>query len=183
MKKILTIGLMIALGSAFAQTTETPTDPAVETTQTAPAEVAPTMAPAPDVSVAPASAEEHYARAQELAAQAEVAYPIPFYDRDLWKAAVTEADAAATAESGNRDYMSYLAQLYTTTQWWISGYRIWVALGDLTDEEKVWAAETAAKLAYMRLQQNDKAQARVYVEQGLKWQETDSLRALAKRVM
>ncbi|GGJ49236.1 hypothetical protein [Deinococcus roseus] len=178
MKKILTISLMIAFGSAFAQTTDTPTD----TTAPAVTETAPTMAPAPDVAVAPASAEEHFAKAQELAAQAEVAYPIPFYDRDLWKAAVTEADAAATAEP-EREYLSYLAQLYTTTQWWISGYRIWVELGDLTDEEKAWAADTAAHLAYMRLQQNDKAKAREYVQQGLAWMETDSLKALAKRVM
>lgn len=166
MKKILITSLMIVFGSAFAQTTETPTAPATEMATT----------------TAAVSPEEHYGRAQELAAQAEVAYPIPFYDRDLWKAAVAEADMAVKGDA-NREYRSYLGQLYTTTQWWINGYRIWVELGDLTDEEKVWAAETAAKLAYMRLQQNDKAKAREYVQQGLKWQETDSLKALAKRVM
>lgn len=166
MKKILITSLMIVFGSAFAQTSDTTTAPTTDVATT----------------TAAVSPEEHYARAQELAAQAEVAYPIPFYDRDLWKAAVSEADMAVKGDA-NREYRSYLGQLYTTTQWWINGYRIWVELGDLTDEEKVWAAETAAKLAYMRLQQNDKAKAREYVQQGLKWQETDSLKALAKRVM
>jgi hypothetical protein len=125
---------------------------------------------------------EAFTRAQELAVQADVAYPQPFYDRTLWKAAVDNAYMASAGEAGNRDYSAYLAQLYTKTQWWINAYNAWVRLGTLTDQEKQWAALSAAKLAYIALQRGDKATARTYITQGMSWQNTQSLTDLMRRL-
>lgn len=128
------------------------------------------------------NAAENYNKAQEYAVQADVAYPISFYDRILWKAAVNHAFFASVAETENRDYAAYLAQLYTKTQWWINAYSMWQKLPDLSDIEKEWAALTAAKLGYLALQRGDKQLARQYVQQGLDWKENASLLALKKKL-
>jgi hypothetical protein len=127
--------------------------------------------------------EDHIAKAQELVAQAEIAYPVAFYDRTLYKAAIDEIKMAVTADDSNRDNNAYLAQMFTVTQWWINAYNSWSVVEDLTDQEKDWAALSAAKLAYMALQNGDKATAKVYVEKGMSWKATPSLQAMMKKVM
>lgn len=132
-----------------------------------------------EAAMSPADA---YAHAQELASQADVAYPMAFYDRTLWKQAVDSAYMAKTGDMQNRDYASYLAQLYTKTQWWINAYNAWQELGDLTDQEKDWASLSAAKLAYIALQSGNKDLARQYVNAGMAWKDTPSLDAIMKRL-
>lgn len=165
---------LVLTGFAAAQDTTTTTETTTTTTTTTVAE--PVNAPAM------MSADENFAKAQEYAVQADVAYPIPFYDRTLWKAAVDHAYYAASMEAGNRDYSAYLAQLYTKTQWWINAYNAWTRLGDLNDQEKEWASLSAAKLAYMALQRGDKTMARMYVEKGMAWADSASLQAIMKRL-
>ncbi|MVN86700.1 hypothetical protein GO986_07980 [Deinococcus sp. HMF7620] len=128
------------------------------------------------------SASDNFAKAQEYAVQADVAYPVPFYDRTLWKASVDSAYYAASMEAGNRDYSAYLAQLYTKTQWWINAYNAWTRLGDLTDQEKQWASLSAAKLAYLALQRGDTTMARMYVDKGMSWADSASLQAIMQRL-
>ncbi len=127
--------------------------------------------------------EDHIAKAQELVAQAEIAYPVAFYDRTLYKAAIDEIKMAVTADDSNRDNNSYLAQMFTVTQWWINAYNSWSKVDNLSEQEKDWAALSAAKLAYMALQNGDKATAKVYVEKGMSWKATPSLQAMMKQVM
>ncbi|SEJ02886.1 hypothetical protein SAMN04488058_103139 [Deinococcus reticulitermitis] len=179
MKKTLMLTAFTLASLAAAQTTA----PAAAPT-TAPA-AAPTAAPATTETMtmpASMSAPENYAKAQEYAVQADVAYPVSFYDRTLWKAAVDHSYFAATQEAGNRDYNAYLAQLYTKTQWWINAYNAWTRLGELNDTEKQWASLSAAKLAYLALQRGDKAAARTYVEKGMSWSDNASLQSIMKRL-
>lgn len=169
-------------GLAAAQDT-TPTTPPPADTSTTTTTESPIVAPVQSVTdPAMLSADENFALAQQFAVQADVAYPIPFYDRTLWKAAVNSAYYAASMEAGNRDYQAYLAQLYTKTQWWINAYNAWSRLGDLTDQEKQWASLSAAKLAYIALQRGDRAMARMYVDKGMAWADSASLQAIMKRL-
>lgn len=135
-----------------------------------------------ETSMAAMSPADAYAQAQALASQADVAYPVPFYDRTLWKQAVDSAYMAKSGDMQNRDYAAYLAQLYTKTQWWINAYNAWQNLGDLTDQEKDWASLSAAKLAYIALQSGNKDLARQYVNAGMAWKDTPSLDAIMKRL-
>lgn len=190
MKKILILTAFALSGLAAAQDT-TPantTDTNTRTTDvsTGTTDVNTTDVTTTGVNTAPELAgnmtpEAHYARAQELAAQADVAYPVAFYDRTLWKASVDQAFLASQGNS-ERAYQAYLAQLYTKTQWWINAYNAWGKLGNLSDTEKQWAAQSAAKLAYIALQRGDKAAARTYVNQGMSWANTASLQDIAKRL-
>ncbi len=173
MKKILMLTAFALTGLAAAQDTTTTT---TETTTTTTTVAEPVNAPAM------MSAGDNFAKAQEYAVQADVAYPVPFYDRTLWKAAVDHAYYAASMEAGNRDYNAYLAQLYTKTQWWINAYNAWTRLGDLNDQEKQWASLSAAKLAYLALQRGDQTMARMYVEKGMAWADSASLQAIMKRL-
>lgn len=158
MKKILMLTAFALTGLAAAQDTAPATGPAAM------------------------SASDNFAKAQEYAVQADVAYPVPFYDRTLWKASVDHAYYASAQEASNRDYMAYLAQLYTKTQWWINAYNTWNKLGDLNDQEKQWASLSAAKLAYMALQRGDTATAKAYVEKGMSWADSASLQSIMKRL-
>lgn len=164
MKKILMLTAFALTGLAAAQDT------------------APTTTDMEMTGPAAMSASENFAKAQEYAVQADVAYPVPFYDRTLWKAAVDHSYYAASMEAGNRDYGAYLAQLYTKTQWWINAYNAWNRLGELNDQEKQWASLSAAKLAYLALQRGDTATARTYVEKGMSWADSASLQAIMKRL-
>lgn len=168
MKKILMMTAFALAGLAAAQDTSTTT---TTTTFTGGVNIPATM-----------SASENYAKAQEYAVQADVAYPVPFYDRTLWKAAVDHAYYASTQEASNRDYMAYVAQLYTKTQWWINAYNTWMKMSDLSDQEKQWASLSAAKLAYLALQRGDTAAALAYVQQGMEWADSDSLQSIMKRL-
>ncbi|MBZ9713252.1 MULTISPECIES: hypothetical protein [Deinococcus] len=170
MKKILMLTAFALAGLAAAQDTTT-TDTAPATTDTMEMTGPATM-----------SAGDNFAKAQEFAVQADVAYPVPFYDRTLWKAAVDHAYYAASQEAGNRDYNAYLAQLYTKTQWWINAYNAWNRLGTLTDQEKQWASLSAAKLAYLALQRGDTTMARMYVDKGMSWAPSASLQAIMQRL-
>ena len=163
MKKILMLTAFALSGLAAAQTD---------------------AAPAPMTMTDPASlsAADNYSKAQEYAVQADVAYPVPFYDRTLWKASVDHAYAASTQEQQNRDYNAYLAQLYTKTQWWINAYNAWNRLGELNDTEKQWASATAAKLAYLALQRGDRAAAAGYVQKGMSWADSPSLQSIKARL-
>ena len=173
MKKILMLTAFALTGLAAAQdtTTTTTTTETMTTTEAAPVNVPATM-----------SAGDNFAKAQEYAVQADVAYPVAFYDRTLWKASVDHAYYAANMEAGNRDYNAYLAQLYTKTQWWINAYNAWNRLGTLNDTEKQWASLSAAKLAYMALQRGDKTTARMYVDKGMSWADSASLQAIRSRL-
>ena len=162
MKKTLMLTAFALAGLAAAQTAPATTDAV-----TAPAAM---------------SAADNFGKAQEYAVQADVAYPVPFYDRTLWKAAVDHSYFAATQEAGNRDYNAYLAQLYTKTQWWINAYNAWNRLGDLNDTEKQWASLSAAKLAYIALQRGDRTAARMYVDKGMSWADSASLQAIRSRL-
>ncbi|AWN23632.1 hypothetical protein DKM44_10650 [Deinococcus irradiatisoli] len=157
MKKILILTAFALAGLAAAQ--DTPTS---------------------DASM-PMTAADHFTRASELAVQADVAYPVAFYDRTLWKAAVDEAYIASTM-STDRAYGAYLAQLYTKTQWWINAYNAWSNLDDLSDTEKQWASLSAAKLAYIALQRGDRETAMTYVEAGMAWADSQSLQDIMKRL-
>ncbi|WP_246580704.1 hypothetical protein [Deinococcus aestuarii] len=157
-------------------TTTAPTDTSTTTTQTT------TAAPATEVDPSTLSASDNFTRAQELAVQADVAYPVPFFDRTLWKASVTHAFYAANQEATNRDYQAYLAQLYTKTQWWINAYNAWSRLGNLSDQEKQLASLSAAKLAYIALQRGDRDTARRYVQQGQAWADSPSLQSIQRRL-
>ncbi|MBB5235222.1 hypothetical protein [Deinococcus budaensis] len=187
MKKILMLTAFALAGLAAAQdTTPTPptTDTSTTTTETTTTTTETTTTQQDTALPAPAtlSATDNFARAQEYAVQADVAYPVPFYDRTLWKAAVDHAFYAANQETGNRDYQAYLGQLYTKTQWWINAYNTWNRLGELNDTEKQWASLSAAKLAYLALQRGDRAAARTYVDKGLSWADSASLRAIQSRL-
>ena len=138
-------------------------------------------APATDSAMPAMTAADHFARASELAVQADVAYPVAFYDRTLWKAAVDQAYVAST-QNTDRAYGAYLAQLYTKTQWWINAYNGWKELGELTDAEKPLASLSAAKLAYIALTRGDKATATTYVQEGMAWADSPSLQAIMKRL-
>ena len=168
MKKILILTAFALASLAAAQTSTTTTT--TDTTMPAMME-APMMTP-----------EESFTKAQEFAAQADVAYPISFYDRTLWKASVDAAYMAATGDTSNRDYTAYLGQLYTKTQWWINAYNVWANIGELTDAEKDWASLSAAKLAYIALARGDKATAKTYVDKGMAWKSTPSLMAIQARL-
>ncbi|MBB5377544.1 hypothetical protein HNQ07_003036 [Deinococcus metalli] len=184
MKKILMLTAFALAGLAAAQDTSTTTD-TTQTTDTTTQDTAPAtdMAAPADMSMpATMSASDNYAKAQEFAVQADVAYPVPFYDRTLWKASVDHAYYAAAMEQGNRDYNAYLAQLYTKTQWWINAYNAWSKLTDLNDTEKQWASLSAAKLAYLALQRGDTETARMYVDKGMAWADSASLQAIMKRL-
>ncbi|EYB67370.1 hypothetical protein DEIPH_ctg044orf0100 [Deinococcus phoenicis] len=202
MKKILMLTAFALAGLAAAQDTTTPTTPPAETTTPADTGTTTTDTSTTETSTtttstgtagttmqdmnmanpASMSATDNFARAQEFAVQADVAYPVPFYDRTLWKAAVDSAYYAASMDAGNRDYQAYLAQLYTKTQWWINAYNAWNRLGTLNDTEKQWASLSAAKLAYIALQRGDKQMARMYVEKGMSWADSASLQAIMKRL-
>ncbi|WP_226991464.1 hypothetical protein [Deinococcus gobiensis] len=191
MKKILMLSAFALAGLAAAQdtTTPAPTETAPATTETAPAttETAPmtdtvTTTAAPDMTMMTMTPADAFARAQEYAVQADVAYPVPFYDRTLWKAAVDASYMAASQDTSNRAYDAYLAQLYTKTQWWINAYNAWNNLGDLNDTEKEWASLSAAKLAYIALQRGDRTTARMYVEKGMSWKDSASLQAIMRRL-
>ncbi len=173
MNKTLIVCAALSLASlAAAQGT---TDTSTVTTTTS------QLAPAPLIQPGLTS-DQYYQRAQELAVQAEIAYPQAFVDRTLWKQSVANATAASQGEAGNRDYKSYQAQLYTKTQWWINAYQAWSQLGNLTDAEKDLASLSAAKLAYLALQGGDRETARTYVTQGMQWKDTQSLEDIMKRL-
>lgn len=193
MKKILMLSAFALAGLAAAQdtTTPAPTETAPATTETAPAttETAPattdtvtTTEAAPEMTMMTMTPADAFARAQEYAVQADVAYPVPFYDRTLWKAAVDASYVAASQDTSNRAYDAYLAQLYTKTQWWINAYNAWNNLGELNDTEKEWASLSAAKLAYIALQRGDRTAARAYVEKGMSWKDSASLQAIMSRL-
>ncbi len=174
--------------STDATSTDATSTDATSTTDTTSTDTTTTDTTATDTtatdgtSMAMMSPADAYAQAQALAAQADVAYPVAFYDRTLWKQSVNAAYMAAQGDASNRDYNAYLAQLYTKTQWWINAYNAWQKLGDLTDQEKDWAALSAAKLAYISLQNGNKDQARQYVTTGMAWKNTPSLQAIMTRL-
>jgi putative salt-induced outer membrane protein YdiY len=185
MKKILMLSAFALAGLAAAQdtTTPAPTETAPATTETAPmTDPAMTTEAAPEMTTMTMTPADAFARAQEYAVQADVAYPVPFYDRTLWKAAVDASYVAASQDTSNRAYDAYLAQLYTKTQWWINAYNAWNNLGELNDTEKEWASLSAAKLAYIALQRGDRTTARAYVEKGMSWKDSASLQAIMSRL-
>ena len=121
MKKILMLSAFALAGLAAAQdtTTPAPTETAPATTETAPATTETTPATdtvttteaAPEMTTMTMTPADAFARAQEYAVQADVAYPVPFYDRTLWKAAVDASYVAASQDTDNRAYDAYLAHM------------------------------------------------------------------------
>lgn len=172
MKKLVAGLVFTALltGTVTAQTQ--PTDPA---TPTAPAQPAPVAQP---------TAAQYFANAQQLAAQAEIAYPQAFSDLPLWDFALRNAQAATDLEPGNLDYLRYTAELYTTTQWWIRAYDTWKLYESktaLNDEAKTQAALSAAKLGFLALQRGDKTRAVTYLQESLRWKDDADVRSLLQR--
>jgi hypothetical protein len=190
-----------ALSFAAAQT-ETPAAPAPTAPATQPAEqpaapetqpaaqpVTPTINPAViaprDPAVTPGrTAAEYLATARELAAQAAVAYPIPFVDKPLWYDAIQNAYAAKQAEAANAEATRLLAELYTTTQWWYQGLLAWrevATAGALDAEGNRQAALAAAKVGYIRLERGLASEAVPFFEESLKFQDSPEVRALLTR--
>jgi hypothetical protein len=133
----------------------------------------------------PPLAEEYFAKAQELAAQAEIAYPLPFLDLPLWDNAVANAQAAADLAPNEVKYIRYAAELYTTTQWWIRAYDTWKLYESKTaldDNAKTQAAKSAAKLGYLAFKRGAKAEAVTYLTESLRWKEVAEIRSLLQRV-
>ncbi len=131
-----------------------------------------------------ASALAYFNTAHELAAQGEIAYPVAFIDFSLWNDAVNNANAAVNLEPENMVYMRYLGELYTTTQWWSEGYNVWKMLESkkvLDSEAAGWAAKTAAKMGYLRLQRGLKQEAIPFLIDSLRWKEDVQVRALLLR--
>jgi hypothetical protein len=132
----------------------------------------------------PQTAEQLYANAQQLAAQADIAYPQPFLDLPLWDSAVSNAQAAADLAPEDMKYLRYAAELYTTTQWWIRAYDTWKMLESkmaLDDAAKTQAARASAKLGYLALQRGAKAEAVTYLQESLRWKDDPTVRALLQR--
>lgn len=130
------------------------------------------------------TAEAYFANAQQLAAQAEIAYPQPFLDLPLWDSAVGNAQAAADLAPTDFKYLRYAAELYTTTQWWIRAYDSWKLYESKTaldDADKTLAARAATKLGYLALQRGVKADAITYLTDSLRWKEDAAARALLQR--
>jgi hypothetical protein len=127
---------------------------------------------------------DYYNTAKELAAQGVIAYPVAFIDFSLWNDAVNNAAAAVQLDPENMLYMRYLGELYTTTQWWSEGYKVWKDLESkqpLDTEAAGWAAKTAAKMGYLRLQRNLKQEAIPFLIDSLRWKEDAQVRALLVR--
>jgi hypothetical protein len=127
---------------------------------------------------------DYYNTARELAAQGVIAYPVAFIDFSLWNDAVNNAAAAVQLQPENMTYLRYLGELYTTTQWWSEGYKVWKELEGkqaLDGEAAGWAAKTAAKMGYLRLQRNLKQEAIPYLIDSLRWKEDIQVRALLVR--
>jgi hypothetical protein len=132
----------------------------------------------------PSPAQVYFDNARALAAQAEIAYPVAFIDLTLWNDAVNNANAAVTLEPNNMSFLRYLGELYTTTQWWSEGYNVWKAFESksaLDAEAAGWAAKTAAKMGYLRLQRGLKQEAVPYLMDSLRWKEDAQVRALLTR--
>jgi hypothetical protein len=126
----------------------------------------------------------YYNTAHELAAQGEIAYPVAFIDFSLWNDAVNNAAAAVNLAPNEMTYMRYLGELYTTTQWWSEGYGVWKNFEKqhtMDDQARGWAARTAAKMGYLRLQRNLKQEAIPFLIDSLRWKEDPEIRALLKR--
>jgi tetratricopeptide (TPR) repeat protein len=140
--------------------------------------------PATQPAAQPQTAAQYYANAQQLAAQAEIAYPTAFLDLPLWDSAVANAATAADLEPSNLTYLRYLAELYTTTQWWIRAYDTWKLLEakvTLDETSKTQAARSAAKLGYLAMQRGAKAEAVTYLQESLRWKEDMAVRSLLQR--
>jgi tetratricopeptide (TPR) repeat protein len=145
----------------------------------------PPASPAPQPVTQAQTAQQYFANAQQLAAQAEIAYPTAFVDLPLWDSAVANAAAASDLEPSNLTYLRYLAELYTTTQWWIRAYDTWRSLESkaaLDTTSSGLAARAAAKLGYIAMQRGAKTEAVTYLQQSLRWKEDTAVRSLLQRV-
>lgn len=183
MNKTLPILTALLLGVAAAQTTTTTTTTtSTATTTTLVAPVVSGATAAESAILRQLNAEQAVSRAQELQAQAEVAYPLAFYDRILWRSATNAAFYATVLAPNNNSYRAYLAELYTVTGWWINAYRTWSQVQNPTRMQAEMAAESAARLAGLALQRGDTASARTYVTQGLRWAQTEALLNLQRRL-
>lgn len=100
------------------------------------------------------TADQHAEVSKAAAAQAQLAYPQPFYDRTLWKTSVDHAFAAYSEEESLENKLA-LADLYTVTQWWINGYRHWKSLPQVPAEYREQAKLTALKLATLARMRGD----------------------------
>lgn len=128
--------------------------------------------------------EQYFATAQELAAQAAVAYPVPFIDKPLWNDAVKNAEAASAATPDNAEYQRYLGQLYTTVQWWYQGYLTWRDLatkGELSAEDRNLAALCAARVGFIRLERGLPQEAVPFFQESLQYQDNPEVRRLLTR--
>lgn len=130
------------------------------------------------------TADAYYSEAQALAAQAQVAYPTSFYDQPLWHAATNYAEAAHFAAPDNLEYEAYLGQLYTTTNYWYAAYLVWADLEKkqaLTDQQRGWAALSAAKLGFISLSRGLASDAVPFLQDSLRWQDNAMVRAMLDR--
>lgn len=160
--KVLTTSAFLAsslwLGSAYAQTTQ------------------PAQAPQPAM-----TAEQYHAEAQRLAVEADARYVTDFYDQILWNQAIRNAEAAVAAEPSNPTYLRTLAELYTRTQFWWRAYQNWLKLeqmAQLGDQERQWAALSAAKIGYIRLSRGLAVEAIPFLEASLRWEENPQVAAM-----
>lgn len=112
-------------------------------------------------------AEAAYQQSLAYQAQAEAAYPVPYYDRVLWKMAVDQA-FLATQLSPTAERRLHLARLYTRTQWWINAYRTWQQVTPVGADREL-AAQSATQLRQMAISRGDQQAARTYAAQAEAW--------------
>ncbi|HWG85628.1 MAG TPA: hypothetical protein VNT60_09125 [Deinococcales bacterium] len=179
-KRLATLTAALGLSAlSFAAAQTSGTTPAATPTIN-PAAIAPR-----DPAVMPGqTAEQYLATARELAAQAAVAYPVPYVDKPLWYDAIQNAAAARNADRANMEAARFLAELYTTTQWWFMALVTWrevATMGALDADANRMAAMAAAKVGYIRLERGLANEAVPFFQESLRFQANPEVQALLAR--
>lgn len=94
--------------------------------------------------------------ARALAAEAQDTYETPFPDKPLWAQAISRAEEAARLEPDSPEVWRVLAQIYTTTGWWIRAEEAWKRYLVLSDEsDPAPLAEALRALGFLAYQRGD----------------------------
>ncbi|WP_456412882.1 tetratricopeptide repeat protein [Oceanithermus profundus] len=106
--------------------------------------------------------------ARALAEQAQETYEAQFPDKPLWAQAIAKAEAAAKLEPDEPEVWRVLAQIYTTTGWWIRAEKAWKRYLVLAGESNpAPLAEALRALGFLAYQRGDVKAALDYFEQAL----------------
>lgn len=131
------------------------------------------------------TAAEAHSQAKALAVQADALYEPDFFDQRVWNQAAQLAEQAVDAEPNNTEYLRTLGEIYTKTQFWWQAYQTWTRLeelGALDEQARTWAALSAAKIGYIRMQRGLMSEAAPFLETSLRWQDRSEIRALLAEV-